>query len=74
MTHIEFKQFLTQYKSLSNIVRSVFEKKRKDNEAFGGFTIVDGKIMLIIYYVYETYMEDITKEVYAELIPDDLIF
>lgn len=72
MTHIEFKQFLTQYKSLSDIVKKIFEQKNS-NENFGGFTIVDGKIMLIINN-YETYMEDITKEVYAELIPDDLIF
>lgn len=73
MTHIEFKQFLTQYKSLSSIVRKIFEQKEHSTGAFGGFTIVDGKIMLIINN-YETYMEDITKEVYAELISDDLIF
>lgn len=72
MTYIEFKQFITQYKSLSNIVKKIFEQKHS-NENFGGFTIVGGKIMLIINN-YETYMEDITKEVYVELIPDNLIF
>lgn len=72
MTHIKFKQFLTQYKSLNNIVRKIFEQKHS-NERFGGFTIIDGKIMLITNN-YETYMEDITKEVYAELMPDDFIF
>lgn len=89
MTHIEFKQFLNGYKTVSEIVKKVIENMQNEiipeenslkGWSFQSFHISKGHIIANLWSGEYGPMEevtrsvDITKEVVSELMPDDLIF
>ena len=70
MTKIEFKVSLSNYKKLNDLVKEIFIKKYP-NEKINFFYIKDGKMLVLT----ESEMNfDITKDVLAELMPDNFIF
>lgn len=79
MTKLEFKQFLNNYKNVNEIVKKIAEEKCGGWE-YMDFHISGGRIVASTWLgedgPYEEVIKeiDVTKEVLAELIPDDLIF
>ena len=70
MTKLEFKVNINNYKNLNSLIKEIFQKKYPEEE-FVYFYIFDGKIKV---YTESEMNFDLTKEVLAELMPDDLIF
>ena len=80
MTKSEFKHCLGENKKLSDLVRKVAEEKFQGWDCLN-FHIQNGKIWATIWSgedasdIPDALQEkDVTKEVLAELMPDDLIF
>jgi len=70
MTKLEFKVNINNYKNLNSLIKEIFQKKYPEEE-FVYFYIFDGKIKV---YTESEMNFDLTKEVLADLMPDDLIF
>lgn len=68
MKKSEFKICLNENKKLNDLVKKVAEKKFGWKCSY--FFVCDGKI----WAADATQKRDVTKEVLAELMPDDLIF
>ena len=76
----EFRYFLDGYKKVNEIAKKIIEEKFKDWD-YMSFSIKDGKIWATIWSGEDAsdipdalQDRDITKEVLAGLMPDDLIF
>lgn len=77
MTKLEFKQFLKSYKQVNEIAKKIVYDKY-DGWDYLNFHISNGRILVEIWSGEDMpntmQKRDITKEVLAELMPDDLIF
>lgn len=80
MTKLEFKQFLGSYKQVNEIAKKIVYDKY-DGWDYLSFHISNGRIFAEIWSGEDVHNmpdaiqeRDITKEILAELMPDDLIF
>ena len=70
MRKLEFKLFLNDYKNFKDFISNLFKEKFPEEE-FDTFYIKDGKIIVLAKSEMNF---DITKEILADLMPDDLVF
>lgn len=70
MRKSEFKLFLNDYKNFKDFISNLFKEKFPEEE-LDTFYIRDGKIIVLAKSEMNF---DITKDVLADLMPDDLIF
>ena len=70
MKKCEFKLFLNDYKNFKDFISNLFKEKFPEEE-LDTFYIRDGKIIVLTKSEMNF---DITKEVLADLMPDNLVF
>lgn len=78
MTRTEFKNFLINYKKVNEAAKEIIIKKYpfliEEREDLGIF-ISHGKVFFLTNTLEDGMIDfDITKEVMAELMPDDFVF